>query len=72
MCSEKKNNNESFQKIHQKTPVVETFRSEVTGLNPVGLLKYDSDTVVFLRVFRRFANSYFCTSCDKITVFYEF
>ena len=50
MCSEKtsKHNNESFQKIHKKISVVESFHSEVTGLNPVDSLKYDSDTGVFL------------------------
>ena len=67
----KKHNNESFQKIHEEIPVVESFCIEVTGLIPVGSLKYDSDTGVFLRVFRRTANSCFCTSCDKITILYE-
>ena len=31
-------NNETFQKIHKKTPLVKSFWSEVTGWNPVGLL----------------------------------
>ena len=48
MCSEKKHNDESFQKIHKEIPFVESFCYEVTGLNPVGSLKYDSDTGVFL------------------------
>ena len=43
----KNHNNESFQKIHKKTPVVESFCSEVTCLNSAGLLKDDSNTVVF-------------------------
>ena len=49
MCSEKKkHNNENFQKIHKKIPVAESFCSEVTGLNPVGSLNYDSGSGVFL------------------------
>ena len=65
----KKHNNESFQKIHKKTPVVESFCSEVTGLNPVGLLKFDSDTGVFLWVFRTSANS--CSALPVIKLLFS-